>query len=305
MPFNTLKRVVRRIARRTKSWGTIVSLTLRGNRVEKKAELKRSKNPVLLLYGFGATRRTFSILERRLYNDGYTVFSINLGGIFGTFNTRAVEELGAYIDQKIERLYKKYEFRGKLSIISHSKGGLIGHYYIKRLGGDRRVSHLITLGAPHNGNPWALLSLFTPLPFLFKSLRQMTPMCTFIKKLKIGAFPKKVRFYSIYSKDDFICPYPCAVMEEAENVKNLEVESVSHSEFLIKKSVYHLIKMALDNEIPLSLEQRTREKVKERALAAGRPFRLIEGAKNLVFQGQTPQVSKMARPPFSSISKAN
>lgn len=286
MPLSAIRRALRRMVRQSKNWGTIVSLTLRGNTVERRADLYRCTNPVLLLYGFGATRRTFSILERRLYNDGYTVFSINLGGIFGTFNTNAIEELAAFVDQKIERLYQKYQIRGKLSIISHSKGGLIGHYYIKRLGGDHRVKLLITLGTPHNGNPWALLGSFTPLPFILKSLRQMAPMSPFIRRLKQGPFPKKVKFYSIYSKDDRVCVYPGAVLEEAQNVKNVEVEEVSHSEFLIKKQVYHIIKHALDNQMPLSLEQRTREKVRQRLASQNIPthLKLIQGAKSLAFK---------------------
>lgn len=283
MPLPGIRRVLRRLVRRTKSWGTVIALTLRGNRIERKANLHRSKNPVLLLYGFGATRRTFSILEKRLYNDGYTVFSINLGGIFETFNTHAIEDLAAHIDQKLERLYKKYEFKGRLSIISHSKGGLIGHYYVKRLGGDRRVKLLITLGSPHNGNPWAILGLFTPLVFFARSMRQMTPMSSFIRRLKQGPFPKRVKLYSIYSKDDRVCPYPGAVLEEATNVKNVEVDGVTHSDFLIRKTVYQIIKHALDDQMPKSLETRTQQKERQRRLDALNPphLRLIQGAKNL------------------------
>lgn len=285
MPISNIRRVTRRLARRTKSWGTIVALTLRGNKVERKADLKYSKKPVLLLYGFGATRRTFSILERRLYNDGYTVFSINLGGLLGTFNSRAIEDLASYVDEKIERLYKKYSFRGKLSIIAHSKGGLIGKYYVKRLGGDRRVKIVVTLGTPHNGNPWALLGLLTPLPLIFKSIRQMAPMSGFLKRLKKGPFPKRVKLFSVFSQDDRVCPYPSAIVEEASNVKNIEVEGISHSEFLIKKSVYNLIKHALNNEMPISIQEWTSKRVKDAKTQAKTRFKLIEGAKSLAIKG--------------------
>lgn len=286
MPISALKRATRRLIRRTKSWGTIVALTLRGNQIERRAELHKCKKPVMMIYGFGATRRTFSILERRLYNDGYTVFSINLGGILGTFNTRGIEELASYIDEKIERLYKKYDFKGKLSIIAHSKGGLIGHYYVKRLGGDKRVKLLITLGASHNGNPWALLGAFSPVIFFSKSIRQMTPMSSFIRRLKRGPFPKKCKLYSIYSKDDRVCVYPGAVLEEALNVKNVEVEGISHSEFLIKKLVYHVIVHALEDQMPKSLEDRSREKhlKREQEAKSSTGLRLIAGAKNLAFR---------------------
>jgi len=286
MPISSIRRIIRRMGRRTKSWSTIVALTLRGNTIERRAKLFRSRSPVLLLYGLGATRRTFSILERRLHNDGYDVFSINLGGLFGTFNTDAIEELARRIDEKIERLYLKYQFRGRLSIISHSKGGLIGHYYVKRLGGENRVKLLVTLGTPHNGNPWCLLASFTPAVLFLKSLRQMIPQSPFIRRLKQGPFPKRTKFYSLYSRSDTVCPFPSAVLEEAPNVKNIEVPGVSHSEFLIKKQAYYIIKHALDDEMPASLEESTRQKVSAHLNAPPREaahLRLVAGAKSLAF----------------------
>ena len=67
-----------------------------------------------------------------------------------------MEELAKLVKKKIERLHRRYGL-GRISIIGHSKGGLIGYYYIKKLGGAKRVRGLITLGTPHYGNPWALL----------------------------------------------------------------------------------------------------------------------------------------------------
>ena len=63
------------------------------NRIERLTDFEKCEHPVLLLYGFGATRRTVSILEQRLRRDGFCVFSLNLGGVFDTFNTRCIEEL--------------------------------------------------------------------------------------------------------------------------------------------------------------------------------------------------------------------
>lgn len=284
MPLSFVRRHARRLYRHTKSWGTVVALTLSGNKIERRADFAKSKNPVLLIYGFGATRRTFSILEKRLFNDGYMVFSIRLGGILDTFNTDPIETLAAIIDQKIESLYAKFQIKERMSIISHSKGGLIGHYYIKRLGGDKRVKLLITLGTPHNGSTWALLFAFTPVALLLKSVRQMAPMSNFIRRLKQGEFPKMTKMYSIYSKDDKVCVYPGAVIEEASNVKNLEVAGISHSEFLIKKSVYELMKLALEDQVPKSLEDRTKEKLKSLKNPPKKKtlrLKIIQGAKQI------------------------
>src|SRR5262245_29686715 len=101
---------------------TYVKLALEGNRVERLTDFSHCKRPVLLLYGFGATRSVLNILERRLRNDGFGVFSFNLGGIFHTFNTRCIEEMAQLVHEKVERLCQKYHLK-KISIIGHSKGG--------------------------------------------------------------------------------------------------------------------------------------------------------------------------------------
>lgn len=73
--------------------------------VPRLTDFGKCQRPVLLLHGFFATRRTLEVLERRLRRDGYCVFSLDLGGLARTFNTRGIDELAAYVAQKVERLY--------------------------------------------------------------------------------------------------------------------------------------------------------------------------------------------------------
>lgn len=263
MPLSLLKRKARRLSRRARSWSTIAQLTLMGNEIEERTPLKNCKNPVLMLYGYGATRRTLAILEKRLKKEGYKIISVRLGGFFDTFNTASIEESARHIDTKIEKLYKKYHMRGKLTIIGHSKGGLIGQYYIKFLNGGKRTKCLITLGTPHNGTPWCFLTAYTPLALLSKSLAQMSPTSSFIKKLKETPFPKTCRVFSIYSKEDIASPFPCAILDEAPNVKNIEVYGVTHAELLIKKNVLHAILHGLRNEMPESWTASSRKNYEE------------------------------------------
>ncbi|MBI1908624.1 MAG: alpha/beta fold hydrolase [Deltaproteobacteria bacterium] len=247
MPISRLKKLYHQTKRDLLNTATYVRMTLEGNKVQKLTDFASCQHPVLLLYGFGATRRTVSILERRLRRDGFCVFSFNLGGIFKTFNTRCIEEGAEFIQQKVERLCQRFNL-SKISIIGHSQGGLIGRYYVKRLGGAKRVRSLITLAAPHNGNHWAILGLATPLALISKSLRQMVPMSPFIRKLKQGPFPKNVRFTSIYSRGDRVCYYKSAMLEirpEDKNLKNIDIPGLSHSDFVIRRSVYNVIKREL------------------------------------------------------------
>ncbi len=65
--------------------------------------------------------------------------------------------------------------------------------------------------------------------------------------LKIGAFPRGVRFVSIYSKADRFSPFPCCILEDGgtENLVNIEVAGVAHREFVYKRSVYELVRREL------------------------------------------------------------
>jgi triacylglycerol lipase len=224
-----------------------IDLDRKGNEIVRRSDFTRCPRPVLLLHGFMATRRTFEVLERRLHRDNYCVFSINLGGLFDAFNTKGIDACAEKVREKVERLYARFPEMGPLSIIGHSKGGLIGRYYVKRLGGDRRVKNLISLATPHNGTPTAYWGVVGTGLFA-RSVWQMTPMSPFIRRLKMGAFPRSVRFVSIYSKSDKVNPFPCCILEDdgTNNCFNIEVTGITHREFVLKRSVYQLIRRELD-----------------------------------------------------------
>jgi hypothetical protein len=194
-----------------------------------------------------STRRSFEVLERRLRRDRFCVFSINLGGWREAFNTNAIDALGEHVAQKVERLYARFPGMGPLSIVGHSKGGLIGAYYVKRLGGAQRVRTLITLGSPFNGSPTAYLGI-AAYGLISRSIWQLTPRSPFIHRLKEGPFPPSVRLVSLYSKGDRVNPYPSCLVEGAgdtTNVLNEEVPDVAHRDFVTRRAVYQAVRREL------------------------------------------------------------
>lgn len=216
-------------------------LEVESSRIPHLTDFGRCSRPVLLLHGFFATRRTLDVLERRLRRDGYCVFSLNLGGLARTFNTRSIDDLSDFVRFKVERLYDRYPRLGALSIIGHSMGGLVGAYYLKALGGSRRARSLIALGMPYHGTPLAYAAL--PLGVLARSLWQMTPMSTFIRRLQRASWPSGVRVTSIYSRSDKVARFPSPLIETigSPDRRNVEVEARGHREFLYKKRVYDAI----------------------------------------------------------------
>jgi pimeloyl-ACP methyl ester carboxylesterase len=177
------------------------------------------------------------VLQRRLTRDGHCAAVLTLGGWLHPFHEHRIDACAEQLRGEIERLYARYEM-GPLSLIGHGKGGLIARYYAKRLGGDRRVRNLITLGTPHNG---------TPRAYLDPTSWQMTPMSRFIRRLKMGAFPQHVRFVSIYSKEDRVNPFPSCILETNghANLLNIEVHGVTHRQYLMNRGVYQVIRREL------------------------------------------------------------
>ncbi len=237
-------RVLRRARSLASGLAQYIDLDLSGNDIERQTDFTQAARPVLLLPGFLATRRSLRILEHRLRRDGFSPFSLNLGGLWGTFNTLSIEERAAFVREKIERLYQRFPL-GPLAIVGHSNGGLLGRFYVKRLGGDARAYALITLAAPHNGAYFAYLG--APFGGLFPSLREVRPMSDFIRRLKVGPFPQNVRLVSIYSKADKVASFPSTLLETngQENLLNVDVRDVPHYGFLATKRVYQIVRREL------------------------------------------------------------
>lgn len=215
----------------------------KANKIERQTDWTNSRRPVLLLYGFGATRRSLSILESRLKTDGFDCFSINLGGFLELFNTDPIDRVAKKVAAKIESLCERYRIP-RLSIIGYSKGGLIGRYYVSILEGHKRVHTLITLATPHQGNPWALLTNMLGLGLLSKGLRQMLPHSRFIKRLNKAAHPESVYMVSIASDQDRNSPPKYCGLPNAENgrpIFNVVLPNLYHTDFLLKQSAYQEI----------------------------------------------------------------
>lgn len=230
-------RAVRRAARQVERLAAALEAKGAENRVEKRTDFHDCPRPVLLLHGWFSSRRTLDVLERRLRRDGYGVFSLDLGGLRGSSIGRGIDDLADLVRAKIERIYARYPGLGPLSIVGHSKGGLIAAYYVKRLGGWRRTRAVVTLGTPHRGTPLAWLGL--PFAPLTRSLVQMAPGSSFLAHLQDGAWPAQVRLTSIWSRSDRTSPYPsCLVPTHGlSQLANVEVES-DHRGLVVRKKVY-------------------------------------------------------------------
>lgn len=210
----------------------------RGNRIRRQSSFENideSSPPVLLLHGFLGTRGSMYLLERRLVEDGFAVFSFNLG----TLNSRDIRRSAFLIHRKIERILAQTSW-DKIDIIGHSMGGLIGLYYIKKLGGNERVRKLIMMGSPVRGTWVALAGVFT-LGLWSTSSWQLLPRSRFLDELAQGPPPPDVDVYTVAAARDWVCPLPSTRLPGTTAI----TVPMGHSSLVVAPDVYDRIRSTL------------------------------------------------------------
>ncbi|MBZ0272458.1 alpha/beta fold hydrolase [bacterium] len=197
--------------------------------------------PVLVIHGFLGTRGAMFLLEQRLKSIGFPVFSIPLGML----NVDDIAASARVIAERIEALAAKYGF-DRINILGHSMGGLIALYYIKRLGGDRRVRRLVSIGTPYRGASMALGALVAApwLALFMKSITQIVPGSSFLEELHAGPLPKDVEFVSLIARNDQVVdPHSC-VLRGAHNI----VLATNHAGLVVAPKTFAAIDRVLRGE---------------------------------------------------------
>ena len=211
---------------------------VRGNRIRRGAtfdQITPAAPPVLIIHGFLGTRGSMYVLERRLVDDGFVVVSFNLG----TFNVRDIRRSAFLIHRKIERILAQTPSQ-KIDIIGHSMGGLIGLYYVKKLGGHLRVRKLVMLGTPIRGT-WAALAGVVTLGLWSTSSWQLLPRSRFLDELSQGPMPSGTEVHSIAAARDWVVPAGTTRVTGANSV----TVPLGHSSLVVAEEVYRRIVSAL------------------------------------------------------------
>jgi pimeloyl-ACP methyl ester carboxylesterase len=210
----------------------------RGNRLKRRAfyeTVNERHPPVLLIHGFLGTRGSMWPLEERLIQDGVVVFSFNLG----TFNVRDIRRSAFLIHRKIESILSQVGV-SHIDIIGHSMGGLIGLYYVKKLGGHEKVRKLIMMGTPMRGT-WVALAGVATLGLLSSSSWQLLPGSKFLRELDGGPLPPGVQYYTIAADRDWVCPPSSTPLGGATNM----TVPLGHSSLVVSDQVFAHVRAAL------------------------------------------------------------
>jgi pimeloyl-ACP methyl ester carboxylesterase len=211
---------------------------LRGNRGDREhvVDVQRAPEgpPVLLIHGYLATRGSLHLLERHLARRGHVVMTFHLGPV----NLSDIRDSAGLIARKVESIIAQTGIP-HVDIVGHSMGGLVGLYYVKRLGGRHRVRRLVLMGTPAQGTWSAILGLFTA-PLGLASL-QLLPGSPFLRELAETPLPAGVDVVSIGALRDWMAPVASTVLE---GVRHIALPT-GHSGLLVDEEVADIVTQLL------------------------------------------------------------
>ncbi|MEV1090615.1 lipase family alpha/beta hydrolase [Streptomyces microflavus] len=198
-----------------------------------------AERPVVLLHGFIDNRSVFVLLRRTLARHGRRhLASLNYSPLTRDLRT-AAELLGRHVEEVCARTGQR-----EVDIVGHSLGGLIARYYVQRLGGDRRVRTLVTLGTPHGGTAVAPGAGIHPI------VRQMRGGSALIEELRRPATGCRTRFVSFWSElDQVMVPVQTACVDHPDlDAVNVRVTGIGHLALPVHPAVAAAVREALETQ---------------------------------------------------------
>lgn len=194
-------------------------------------DVEAAGTPIILIHGVVDNRSVFTLLKRGLRRRGFgRIITVNYSPLSDDIRTVA-KRLADVVEEVVHET--GYE---RVHVVGHSMGGLIGRYYVQRMGGDARVHTLVTLGSPHAGT---LPATWVPHPIA----RQMRPDSDIVAEFNEPASDCRTRILSVWSDLDLmVVPKQSArIVHPDLNVRNLFVRGVGHMSLPVHGRVVHEI----------------------------------------------------------------
>lgn len=198
-------------------------------------DVEAAGTPIILLHGVVDNRSIFTVLRRALRGRGFArTYALNYSPL-----TDDIPTVARWLAEFVEEICANTGYE-RVHIVGHSMGGIIGRYYVQRLGGDVRVHTLVTLGTPHQGT---LGARFIPWPVI-RQLRLASPV---LRELAEPAPGCRTRFIAIWSDlDQIVVPQRNARIAHPDlRSRNVLFRGIGHMSLPFDRRVAREIAFAL------------------------------------------------------------
>ena len=218
---------------------------------------KRFGRPVLLVPGYSMNRGCYTLLKERLERAHRPTLAIDFP------SRKTIEEMAETLAAGVMEL-KSATGADKIDLICHSRGGLIAHWWMHRMGGAAHVDRIVTMGTPFSGTRIGAFG-FGPSPL------QMFPGTEFIRTLAGIPLDPRVTFYAVNGESDaFILPQ--GNDELPAPGRNIRVPGLGHLGLLLSAAAWAQVHAALrrtteDDFVITGFEDESQDQAAERAIA--------------------------------------
>ncbi len=188
-------------------------------------KVQKGGRPILLVHGYlnnaSAWTHYLKVLPEK---DLGSVYTIELGHPF-----LPLSEYAQKVKEKADEIREQTGQDG-LILIGHSMGGVVSSLYATKLAEEGRVTHLVTIGSPLNGCPFANIAGIGP------NGREMRPSSHLLAEIRQGLEAKKdaIQMFHVGSDADTLVPADSALA--GPGIK-FRVTDLSHTELLTSKKV--------------------------------------------------------------------
>ncbi len=204
-----------------------------------KEEKKSERIPVIVIPGYLAPKEVMFFIKDYLYEEGFPVYDVDLG-----WSTDPVPELARKLKERVDEVLNETG-RKKLNLVGVSLGGIVGIYYIKKLGGNKKVKTFVAVGTPFKGSRLSYLGMLF-MPDLSAPLYDITPASPLLKEIQNSTSIKDVNIVSISSLHDFVAPPENAALKGAKHiVVNVQLNPLTHQYLLVSQEIFDNVKKSL------------------------------------------------------------
>jgi triacylglycerol lipase len=170
---------------------------------------------------------TWNVLGPALTKLGYCVYRFDYGNYGTAAIGKSARKLATFVDKVLAQTHAK-----KVSIVGHSQGGMMPRYYIKFLGGAKKVDDLIGLSPSNHGTVNPLIAA-SGVPCA--ACTQQLMDSAFLTQLNRGnETPGPVDYTVIQTVDDLtLVPYTSAFLSGPRSrVTNVTLQDACPLEFV-------------------------------------------------------------------------
>jgi triacylglycerol lipase len=183
------------------------------------------KAPVIIIPGIYEPWQFMKPVIAALYNHGHPVHVLDGLG----YNTGSIPGMARRV-----REYLDATPLSQAVIVAHSKGGLIGKYFLAHCNTDKQVSKLVAINTPFSGSAYAA---FMPIP----GVRMFAPTAQYIRELLANRL-LNADITSIYSAYDSNIP----IGSKLEGATNIVINTVGHFRIVNNRTLHQAVLTAID-----------------------------------------------------------